>query len=264
VKLSLVTNDPIAVNVLRLLGYKNVEIDNSLLNVHRKKYKLKDADHLIVIGNPPYNDTTSKNKKSGRNAKQKTPFPIVAALYLRNSEGMRYEYIYNFEFDILNSDDKYILKNYETIDGYIRKYPPTQKDKNLKSDIGLYMHNIRDTNSLITNGYLTEKFDPSRYITINFNDLYKYAYLNCMRRYFLKDFKFGNLSPIVNKSGLEKDEYLQDLCIIDTICNNQKLMVFNVDNKSGIIWTRHLYEKYLGEKDKCLRKINCLKLCAMR
>jgi len=33
---------------------------NSLLNVHRSKYNLKSKDKIIIVGNPPYNDKTSK------------------------------------------------------------------------------------------------------------------------------------------------------------------------------------------------------------
>ena len=37
--------------------------ENSLCGVHREKYHLQSNDHLIIIGNPPYNDTTSIFKK---------------------------------------------------------------------------------------------------------------------------------------------------------------------------------------------------------
>lgn len=32
---------------------------NSLINVHRKQYALSNNDRIIIVGNPPYNDTTS-------------------------------------------------------------------------------------------------------------------------------------------------------------------------------------------------------------
>lgn len=37
--------------------------ENSLENVHREKYFLADEDELFIIGNPPFNDTTSIYKK---------------------------------------------------------------------------------------------------------------------------------------------------------------------------------------------------------
>lgn len=32
---------------------------NSLLNISRKQYNLTEQDKIIIVGNPPYNDTTS-------------------------------------------------------------------------------------------------------------------------------------------------------------------------------------------------------------
>lgn len=64
--------DKNAIDVLELLQYKNVAVDNSLFNVSREKYGLKDTDKIHIIGNPPYNDTTSKNKRFGTNAKSVT------------------------------------------------------------------------------------------------------------------------------------------------------------------------------------------------
>lgn len=45
--------------------YPNIDIyhENSLLNINRDKYALQESDRLIVVGNPPYNDTTSIFKK---------------------------------------------------------------------------------------------------------------------------------------------------------------------------------------------------------
>ena len=37
---------------------------NGLKNVNRQKYEIKDTEHLVIIGNPPYNDITSQNKKN--------------------------------------------------------------------------------------------------------------------------------------------------------------------------------------------------------
>ena len=40
--------------------------ENSLINANRKKYALKKNDKLIIVGNPPYNDTTSQYKKGAK------------------------------------------------------------------------------------------------------------------------------------------------------------------------------------------------------
>lgn len=70
--------DENAIGVLELLQYKNVAVDNSLFNVSREKYGLKESDKVCIIGNPPYNDTTSKNKRFGTNAKSITGTEIDA------------------------------------------------------------------------------------------------------------------------------------------------------------------------------------------
>ena len=40
---------------------------NSLINVSRKNFGIKDSDKLVIIGNPPYNDKTSIVQKSLKN-----------------------------------------------------------------------------------------------------------------------------------------------------------------------------------------------------
>lgn len=42
---------------------QNVILTNSLINVSRKKFNIPEDNHLIIVGNPPYNDTTSEYKK---------------------------------------------------------------------------------------------------------------------------------------------------------------------------------------------------------
>jgi hypothetical protein len=310
--------DERAVQILKALGFSNVAQDNSLVNVSRTKYGLSQQDHLVIVGNPPYNDTTSKNKRAlkvpGKIAAdpdiatndygisflrtfcklradvicvlhplsylikpanfrklglfthnyrlrtgiifsseefsdtRHTPFPVMCALYVRAS--MDYEYVRTFPFDILREPKKFVLSKAETIDGYIRKYPPS-KDIPKKSNIGLYMYNIRDTNSLLTSGNLTEKENFACNITVNFCDLYKYAYLNCMKRYFGKHYLFGNLSPIVRKSDLENSPFFRNLFIIDAIVNNQNLATFNVRNRRSIVFTQGLLETYHRNAKSC-------------
>ena len=64
--------DKNAIAVLDLLEYKNIAVDNTLFNISREKYGLTENDKICIVGNPPYNDTTSKNKRFGTNAKSAT------------------------------------------------------------------------------------------------------------------------------------------------------------------------------------------------
>jgi len=58
-------------NFLKMLLQKDIHIvhTNSLCSVSREKFGISPDDKLIIVGNPPYNDRTSKNKRS---IKQKT------------------------------------------------------------------------------------------------------------------------------------------------------------------------------------------------
>lgn len=310
--------DPEVVQILKEAGYTGVDNDNSLANVTRTKYNLKGNDPLVIVGNPPYNDTTSLNKKHGTNAKdaylhnidnavnsndigisflksfalleadvvcilhplsyliketnfntklapfvkhyrlergvffssaefpdtQGTPFPIVIALYIRSPGGMDYDEVRDFRFELIDQTGSLILSRIETIDGFIRKYPLPRNTPDRRSNIGLYMHSIRDVNSLITRGYLTQKEDFANNITINFAELPKYAYLNCCRRYFRKDYRFGNLSPLIDRKRFESDETFRDLCVIDTIVNNPNIAAFDPRNPESILHSKGLLERY--------------------
>ena len=63
--------DPQAIEILDLFNFTNIGVDNTLLNVNRAKYGLRKDDDLIIIGNPPYNDTSSINKRYSTKAKSK-------------------------------------------------------------------------------------------------------------------------------------------------------------------------------------------------
>jgi len=320
--------DEEAVRFLHSIGYPYADIDNSLFNVQRKKYGLSPYEHIAIIGNPPYNDITSLNKKFGENAKQSfdyqidasikssdlgtsflrafcklqadvicvlhplsylikeanfksrlreftkeyrletgvvfsnnefadtqgTPFPIVAALYVKDFQGMDYQFIRDFRFDLFNTTDYFRLSEYETIDGYIYKYS-TPNGGQRKTDIDLFMHNFRDLNSLKTIGNISDKDNPGVMIPVPFKELYKYAYLNCLRRYFPKDYRWGNLSPLVIKEQLETDVYFQDTCIIDTILANQRLKCFSI-SENGVVIAK-LLERYTcsAEETNCADNI---------
>ena len=120
------------------------------------------------------------------------------------------------------------MADYETTDGYINKYAPKRTAGQI-SDMGLYMHNFRDLNSLKSIGNLFDKMQAGVTLPVQERDFYKYAYLNALRHYFPKNFKWGNLSPLVIKEQLENDIFLQDACSIDTIIKNRRLACFSLN-----------------------------------
>lgn len=287
--------DSDAVDKLNNYSHVIAKQGNALEYIDRIHWGIPEGKPLIVIGNPPYNDVTSKNKRSHKTKKieihpkiksrdygvaflksycelnanyvcilhpwaylikkanfnqlkqfagnyklirgaifsssffpdtKTTPFPVIIGLYERNAFGMNYEDISNYPFEILeDSASQFCLSKVETIDDYIRKYPPTS-NMNPISDIGLYFYSVRDTNSLITSANFSEKEKFDQQITVNYADFYKYAYLSCYKRYFGKHYIFGNLSPIVHRHTLEEDLEFQSACCIDSVINNSKIRLF--------------------------------------
>lgn len=254
----------------------NVFHTNSLTEVDRHKYYIGPSAFLIMIGNPPYNDTTSefKHGKKGQNVcdsdlydrdlgvsflksynKFKADvvcvlhplsyliketnfkrlrdfkdnyrlvkgemfssalfhgtgtgkFPILVALYEKNPSGMTFDYIKQFQFDILNSKKKFVLSEYKTTDGYINKYPPRKYDVK-DSPIGLYYYTFRDFNSLKKNASFIVQKHPNG-IVVTLENFYKYAYLYALKNLFRPEdpWLYGNLSPLVNIDDVEKNKKL--------------------------------------------------------
>lgn len=267
---------------------------NSLIDVSRGKYNIQDNSFLIMVGNPPYNDTTSefKNGQKGKNLCDEDlfdrdlgvsflksynkleanvvcilhplsylvketnfkrlkdfkdnyrltkgiifpsswfsgtgliKFPIIIGLYERDEKGMDFNYIRNFNFFILDSEDKFKLSNYKTTDGFIDKYPPRKNDLKV-SPIGLYYYTFRDFNSLRKNtSFMIKQHYNGILVTIH--NFYKYAYLNALKNLFRVNniWLYGNLSPLINKKMLEKNK---NIYIEYAIQTNSALK--NIDKK---------------------------------
>jgi len=256
------------------LDNRKVFFANSLVDVSRGKYNIPNDSFLIMIGNPPYNDTTSefKNGQKGKNLCDKElfdrdlgvsflksynkleadvvcilhplsylvkktnfkrlkifkdnyrlnkgivfssswfsktgsiKFPIIIGLYERDKKGMDFDHIKNFNFSILDIEDKFKLSKYETTDGFIDKYPPRKNGLKV-SPIGLYYYTFRDFNSLRKNtSFMIKQHYNGIIVTIQ--NFYKYAYLNALKNLFRPNniWLYGNLSPLINKNILEKNK----------------------------------------------------------
>lgn len=305
--------DQTAVLIMKEMGFTNVGHGNSLINVSRKTFGIRDDEKLIIVANPPYNDGSSQHKRQLKTAIPNTaaicdadvaardvgmsfmlaaakldpeaiclihpasylikesnfklldqfsakyrlemgllcsseefglrgmPFPVVVALYKPGK--MDYSHIEQFEFEVylnnagslLDSGTRLKLGNVETTKGLIRNLPP-KKCMATTSDIGVYQFNFRDANYVITSATLTSKPSAST-IPVQFDELGKYAYVNCFRRHFGKDFVFGNLNPLVCKNDFHNPDFV-DACIYDTIMNNQNLAPFDRANLKSVVLTR--------------------------
>lgn len=67
--------DEDAVLILKALGFAG-ERKNSLAETGRAWFNIDPDVKLVLVGNPPYNDVTSKNKRTGNNTKINAKLPI--------------------------------------------------------------------------------------------------------------------------------------------------------------------------------------------
>lgn len=295
--------DPQAIEILDLFNFTNIEIDNTLLNVSREKYGFNKEDDLIIIGNPPYNDTSSINKRYSTKAKSKrdpedadvhcrdigrsfleayaklqpryicvlhplaflikrvnfqsmkyltknyiledaiifnskmfsdlyggTPFPILIATYRRDEAGMDYDYIKNFVFDIYGSSQKFSLTNIQQAGHDYIHQTVTSVDLENDSDIELYHYNFRDINSLNKANFQNSEYRDKHHDTmlvVNYAELWKYCYVNCIKKFLLpmlsegNYYILGNLNPIIDIELIESEpHYWKDLFTICSILKN--------------------------------------------
>ena len=309
--------DEQAIEILDLFNFSNIEVDNSLLNINREKYNIQRHDKLIIIGNPPYNDTSSINKRYSTKAKnkncpvdkevkrrdigrsfletyaklkpeyicvlhplsflikksnfnelkilkknyrlvhatifcskmfkdleKKTPFPIIIATYKKNSLGMDYKFIMDFQFEIYNTNKVFSLTNVELAGHDYIHQTVTKVDTEKSSDIGLYHYNFRDINSLNKANFQSEEYrqdKKSSMLVVNYNDLWKYCYINCIKKFLLPqltqgdNYILGNLNPVIRKRDFEQDSpYWRDLFVIGSILkNSHRLNCFSIENRKN-------------------------------
>ncbi len=175
-------------------------------------------------------------------------FPILISLYEKSPDGMTFDYIRNFKFNILGSPKTFVLSDFETTDGYINKYPPRKNDVQ-KSPIGLYYYSFRDINSLKKNASFITREHPNG-IVVTLENLYKYCYLYAFKHLFNPDdaWLYGNLSPLINIEDIEQNKNLYVLYTIKTnkvfreidnsilkkIANYYKIKFAGVDDVSKI------------------------------
>ena len=330
--------DPQAIEILDLFNFTNIEIDNTLLNVSRKKYGLNKEDDLIIIGNPPYNDTSSINKRYSTKAKSKrdpedadvhcrdigrsfleayaklqpryicvlhplaflikrvnfqsmkyltknyiledaiifnskkfsdlyggTPFPILIATYRRDEAGMDYDYIKNFVFDIYGSSQKFSLTNIQQAGHDYIHQTVTSVDLENDSDIGLYHYNFRDINSLNKANFQNSEYRDKHHDTmlvVNYAELWKYCYVNCIKKFLLpmlsegNYYILGNLNPIIDIELIESEpHYWKDLFTICSILKNtHRIDSMDVSNrKNNMLTKRFMINDYVKRSAEDLK-----------
>jgi len=253
---------------------------NALCNVSRAKFGIPQRSHLIVVGNPPYNDKTSLIRHSIKDvdfdidediasrdlgisflrsynkleadlicvlhplsylikptnfrllkeftanyrlvdgllisswefpeSAKHTPFPIVLALYQRDTQGMTYDFIHSFRFRI-DGKNGFCLGDFDYIAGYVDKYPkkrPTS-DYTLFSSVDgevhhsekddpLFFWTLRDINALKRNRTFVESYSANT-IVIDKQKLDYYVYVDVFKRNLHRlPFYFGNCDVLID------------------------------------------------------------------
>ena len=133
-----------------------------------------------------------------------TPFPIVLALYQRDTQGMAYSFIRSFRFRIADKSG-FCLDDFDYITGYVDKYPkkkrPTYVDGDVhrsKNDDSLFFWTMRDINALKRNRTFVESYSTNT-IVIDKRKLDYYAYVDVFKRNLHRlPFYFGNCDVLID------------------------------------------------------------------
>ena len=140
-----------------------------------------------------------------------TPFPIVLALYQRDTQGMAYSFIRSFRFRIADKSG-FCLDDFDYITNYVDKYPkknrPTSDDSLCSSveedvhrsenDDSLFFWTMRDINALKRNRTFVESYSENT-IVIDKQKLDYYAYVDVFKRNLYRlPFYFGNCDVIID------------------------------------------------------------------
>nr|WP_180487418.1 hypothetical protein [Treponema socranskii] len=82
-------------------------------------------------------------------------------------------------------------------------------------------------------------------VVVNYVDLWKYCYVNCIKKFLLpllsegNNYILGNLNPIIDKQMVENSNYWKDLFTICAILkNSHRIEVMNIDNRNENILTK--------------------------
>ena len=210
-----------------LLSYAKLKAD-IICVLHPLSYLIKRANfNLIKDFTIDYRliDSTIIDSKTFKETSKGISFPIVIALYQRDSLGMDYEYIKNFEFKTIDNR-VFKLNQFDYISNHIRKYPLTNRLPQ-KDDILFWM--MRDLNALKRNKTFVEKFS-SNTIIIDKQKLDYYLYVDVIKRYSKNiPYYFGNLDVIIDdelfvkykkyfiQDGLRRWDFLKEYYNVEDI-----------------------------------------------
>ena len=183
--------------VLHPLSYLIKPANFRLLKDFTKNYRLIDG---LLISSWEFPESAKH-----------TPFPIVLALYQKDTQGMEYNFIRSFRFRI-GDKSGFCLNDFDYITNYADKYPkknrPTSDDslfssvdgdvRRSKKDDSLFFWTLRDINALKRNRTFVESYSANT-IVIDKRKLDYYAYIDVFKRNLHRlPFYFGNCDVIID------------------------------------------------------------------
>ncbi len=142
---------------------------------------------------------------------KRTPFPIIIALYRRDTLGMEYSFIRSFRFRAIDGLH-FCLNDFDYVTSYIDKYPKKNRstsddslfssveggDHSSEKDDSLFFWTLRDINALKRNRTFVESYSANT-IVIDKRKLEYYAYIDVFKRNLHRlPFYFGNCDVLID------------------------------------------------------------------
>ena len=186
--------------VLHPLSYLIKPTNFRLLKEFTANYKLVDG---LLISSCEFPESTKL-----------TPFPIIIALYRRDTLGMEYSFIRSFRFRVIDGLH-FRLNDFDYITRYIDKYPKKKNhltsddslfssvergDHRSEKDDSLFFWTMRDINALKRNRTFVESYSTNT-IVIDKRKLDYYAYVDVFKRNLHRlPFYFGNCDVLIDNN----------------------------------------------------------------
>lgn len=187
--------------VLHPLSYLIKKANFALLSKFAKNYKLIDG---LIISSHEFSDTS-----------RGMAFPILIAFYRKDRNGMTYDYIQSYQFEV-KDDGLFRLKDFDTIVNYVQKYP-NKKYLNKNDKPVAKFWTLRDINALKRNRTFIDS-DTYNTVYVLMEKLPYYCYIDVFKQYADKmPYFIGNCDIIIDN---EKFNEIKECFITQSVHTN--------------------------------------------
>ena len=190
-----------------LRSYNKLEAD-LICVLHPLSYLIKPANFRLLkdfTANYRLIDGLLISSSEFPESAKHTAFPIVLALYQRDTQGISYSFIRSFRFRIAGKSN-FCLGDFDYITGYVDKYPKKKNrpideegdNHHFENDDSLFFWTMRDINALKRNRTFVESYSANT-IVIDKQKLDYYAYVDVFKRNLHRlPFYFGNCDVLID------------------------------------------------------------------